>query len=174
MCCKVLDVAELRKPANLWCEHVVKGRGCAIHETRPPICRGFQCRWTYDQTLGDAWKPDRCKFILSHSISGLGLWINVDVSTPDAWRREPFYSQFKSWSRVAATGKGYVAVCVGERVWVIFPEEDVETPGLEKEMDLKVGYRHTRGYARPIVLVRAPDGQIAEYLGQTSVFRGAG
>ena len=171
MCCKVLDVPELEKPANHWCPHVVKGRGCGIHETRPAICRGYQCRWTLDETLGDAWKPDRCKFILSSNRSGQGLWVDVDVSAPDAWRREPFYSQFKTWSRAAASGAGYVAVRVGERVWIVFPEEEVETPGLQMNMDLKVGYRHASGFARPLVLVRGRDGEVREFLGQVSVPR---
>jgi hypothetical protein len=94
-----------------------------------------------------------------------GLWINVDKSQPLAWKAQPFYRQIKEWSRAARDGSGFVAVCVGDRTTLIFPEEDLAVPEIPPNADLKVGYRHTSGVRRPLVMVRSPDGSIAEHLG---------
>jgi hypothetical protein len=36
MCCKVLPIEELSKPAHQWCQHAKPGSGCAIYQSRPP------------------------------------------------------------------------------------------------------------------------------------------
>ena len=166
MCCKVLHIAEFDKPANRWCEHIARGGGCGIYETRFETCRGYKCQWLLDDSLGPEWQPHRSKFIM-HKVDGkVGLWVNVDRSSPMAWRNEPFYSQLKAWSQAARDGSGYVAVCVGERTYVLFPEENLTVPGIPSDADLKVGYRHAEGTKRPLVKVRAPDGSVAEHLGR--------
>jgi hypothetical protein len=35
LCCKVMAVEALGKPAGSWCSHCKPGRGCLIYETRP-------------------------------------------------------------------------------------------------------------------------------------------
>jgi hypothetical protein len=166
MCCKILHIAELAKPADTWCQHIARGGGCGIYDTRFPVCRGYKCQWLLDETFGPEWQPHRCKFIM-HGVDGkVGLWVNVDRSSPMAWRKEPFYSRLKQWSAAARDGSGYVAVCTGGRTYILFPEEDLDVPGVPPNGDLKVGYRHVQGTKRPLVMVRAPDGSIAEHLGQ--------
>jgi hypothetical protein len=61
VCCRVLpiDTVELRKQAGVACAHCLKEGGCAIHETRPPICRGYYCGWMTTADLGDDWRPDK-------------------------------------------------------------------------------------------------------------------
>ena len=48
LCCKLVPVAELNKPANKWCDHVLSRRtplGCMIYPDRPNGCRQFECLW---------------------------------------------------------------------------------------------------------------------------------
>ena len=166
MCCKLLPVHELNKPAARWCVHAVKGDGCGVYETRPQSCRTYRCRWLDDPMLTPAWKPERCKFTLSDGVDGRALWINVDPSFPNAWRREPFHSQIRQWSQVAATGQGAVVVAVGARTIIAFPQDELEIVGLDPGADLKVGYRHEGGRRRPLAVVRDVTGAAREYLGR--------
>ena len=165
LCCKVLRIDALEKPPHEWCRHVVDGGGCGIYAKRPKVCRGFQCRWLFDEALGPEWKPDVSGFVLSYSKTGLGLWANVDLEAPGSWRRSPYYAQLKQWFAVACHGGGCVAICVGERVLVIFPEEDLEIQGCDSEADIKVGYRCNPLGVRPLVMVRRADGSVSEFLG---------
>lgn len=64
MCCKLLGVEELGKPAASWCAHCAVGKGCMVYRDRPPTCRAFQCLWTRDEGLPEEMRPDRCGVIL--------------------------------------------------------------------------------------------------------------
>ena len=43
LCCKVMGVPSISKPASQWCKHCRTGFGCGIYETRPGECRNFIC-----------------------------------------------------------------------------------------------------------------------------------
>src|SRR5687768_10405525 len=101
MCCKVLHVPELAKPANQWCKHIALGGGCGIYDTRFDICRGYQCLWILNEDLGPEWQPNRSKFIVHRTAGRAGLWVNVDLTQPLAWKKQPFYAQIKRWSAAA-------------------------------------------------------------------------
>jgi hypothetical protein len=165
MCCKLLDIAEFNKPAHRWCPHVAKGGGCSIYDTRYDTCRGYACGWQLDETLGPEWRPNKSKFILHTGEGELGLWLVVDPSQPLAWKREPYYRQIKTWSSLARDGSGYVAISVGTRSYVVFPEEDLEVTALVGKSSIKVGYRHSGANRRPLVKVRDAAGEITEFLG---------
>ena len=51
LCCKVMEIKELKKPMNKWCSHCAKGGGCSIYPTRPAECRTFDCLWLKDESL---------------------------------------------------------------------------------------------------------------------------
>lgn len=68
VCCRLPDIPELNKPRDTWCEHAVLDRakpGCGRYETRPEVCRSFECGWlsglgeTQDRPdkLGVMWQP---------------------------------------------------------------------------------------------------------------------
>jgi len=61
LCCKVLrvDTPELKKMSGVWCPDCREGAGCAIYETRPPICRIWYCGWRLRTDLPEDWRPDR-------------------------------------------------------------------------------------------------------------------
>lgn len=94
------------------------------------------------------------------------VWINVDVTQPLAWKKEPYYSRIKTWSGIARTGNGYVAVIIGKRFYVVFPEEDLEISGFEPgAADISVGYRNTDGWSRPLVKMCNREESVQEFLG---------
>lgn len=42
LCCELLRVPELDKPAGIMCDHC-DGTKCTIHTDRPEVCRKFEC-----------------------------------------------------------------------------------------------------------------------------------
>ena len=105
LCCKLFPVPELGKPSGKWCRHIVQGRGCGIHGTRPPVCRAFNCQWLYNPDIGPEWKPETCKFVLSIYPDSNSLVVTGDPGFPRNWAREPFFSELKRWA-VAALEQG--------------------------------------------------------------------
>ena len=128
LCCKVVSIPELSKPAGKWCQHCKPGNGCGIHLTRPVVCRGAYCEWMISQGLGLEWKPDKTKFVLFKTNGGRRLTAHVDPGNPDAWRRSPFYENLKAWAKEAAqkSPMHLVDVMIGDHAIVILPDRDVE------------------------------------------------
>ena len=58
LCCTVLsiDTPRLQKVPGVTCDHCAGG--CAIHTTRPDICRQFFCAWRTLEILSSDWRPD--------------------------------------------------------------------------------------------------------------------
>jgi hypothetical protein len=128
-----------RQAANTWCVHSVAG-GCGIHGSHPDGCRAFFCLWIEDASFGPEWKPDRAHFVMTRSASGKGLFLNVDADRPDAWKAEPYYSTLKRLAEGARAGN-YIAVSVRERVFIVFPEQELDICDLGPGCEIRVGYR---------------------------------
>lgn len=66
ICCRILPVntKELRKTANLLCQHCDEGRGCRIYDTRPVVCRGFYCEWRLNPQIPATWRPDKSSIFI--------------------------------------------------------------------------------------------------------------
>jgi hypothetical protein len=136
LCCNLLHVVELRKPANIWCEHCQPGRaegGCTIYESRPSICRQYACGWLMSSNVGDEWRPLKCRMILSLApIDGVQVCtVSVDPAFPDAWQREPYYSQLRrmaSKGMRARTAEEVLLVQVRSagRVWLLTDGADID------------------------------------------------
>lgn len=88
MCCKLLGIDELRKPASVWCPHAAVGQGCEIYEDRPASCRKFECFWLKSEILPDAMRPDLIKVIFVEDKKNHRLSANVDPDRPDAWKAQ--------------------------------------------------------------------------------------
>lgn len=87
LCCTVLRVDELAKPARQPCDKLrIDGPGCSIHQTRPSICRGYTCAWLQG-SFGDADRPDRLGAVLDLLWRGDRLWLEIHLATPEAWER---------------------------------------------------------------------------------------
>lgn len=148
LCCKVLEVAVIDKPAGRWCRHFRKGTGCAIHAERPGLCRDFQCLWTGLDALGEDWRPDRSRLVLWSDFSGR-IVIDPDPASPHAWRREPYLSQIKAWSQRAGPDWFEVLVRVGARLIMVFPEGEVDLGELQPGRRIESGYRREGGRLVP-------------------------
>ena len=129
LCCKVAAVEEVAKPMGVWCPHCQRNKGCAIYDSRPPSCRTFYCQWMIAKGLGPEWKPERAKFALVKTEAGRRLTALVDPGYPSAWRRSPYYENFKQWAQIGAQRSPdlhIVDVMIGARCIVILPDHDVE------------------------------------------------
>jgi hypothetical protein len=126
LCCKVIAIIELGKPAGSWCRHCAPGTGCAIYAERPGECRTFNCAWLTWADLPDDWKPERSRIVLVFHADGNRMIANVDPQRPGAWRAEPYYGQLKAWARRAVPRGGQVLACIGQRTHFILPDRDVD------------------------------------------------
>lgn len=65
LCCGLVRVPELDKPAGETCKHVCE-KGCGIYEERPRSCRSFECLWLKGE-LPDWAKPNQINVIFADS-----------------------------------------------------------------------------------------------------------
>lgn len=84
-----------------WCDSEV---GCAIHWSRPQVCRQFECDWLRSQKtnriMGPELRPDRCGVIftrpgeadLEAGDADDLLYVHPTIADPDAHTREPVQS----------------------------------------------------------------------------------
>jgi hypothetical protein len=161
LCCKVLEIPELAKPKGCWCVHVTE-RGCGIYQDRPGVCRRFICAWLADGKLPDAWKPSLCGMVLVEEDDGRRLIAHVDPADPEAWRREPCYSDLRRWARDGVPRGRQIAVYIDRRVIVILPEGDSDLGVVGEDETIVLHHETTplgrrykafkmrRGLARPM------------------------
>ncbi|MBA4012602.1 MAG: zinc/iron-chelating domain-containing protein [Phenylobacterium sp.] len=152
MCCKLLAIQALDKPAGAWCGHFKRAAGCGVYEDRPPACRGFICLWLDSEKLDEAWRPDRAKFLMYTEKNGRRLNVIVDPSQPTARKREPYYRRLKAMSELAKEGRELV-VCIGDRRIVVFPHEDVDLGLVDPEHKLVSGYAERDGMMTPYAMI---------------------
>lgn len=123
LCCKIMEITELKKPVGSWCSHCDPGKGCRIYQERPDECRTFQCLWLMGEGhLGQEWKPDKSKLVLVTAHTGNGVEIRCDPGYPQAWRKEPFYSKIRQWAAAGRASNGTVIVLVGKASTLVAPE----------------------------------------------------
>jgi len=128
LCCKLIRVDAFDKAPGTWCAHCApnKGGGCRIYDSRPAECRDFHCAWLASPTLGEEWRPNRCKLVLRVESDGHLIAVHVDPSDPTAWRREPYFRTLKHFAVLGAGSKQQVIVYIRNRVIAIFPNKEVE------------------------------------------------
>ncbi len=127
LCCKLIRVDAFEKAAGAWCAHCAPGRGrCLIYDTRPAECRDFRCAWLVSPSLGEEWRPNRCKMVLRVESGGGLIAVHVDPGDPAAWRREPYFRTLKHLAAKGADSGQRVIVYVRNRVIAIFPNKEVE------------------------------------------------
>ena len=125
MCCKLLAIAEIQKPADHWCRSFKRGCGCGVYDSRPAACRGFECLWLQSEKLDDRWRPDRARFVMYTEDDDRRLRVVVDPAHPLAWKQEPYYSRLKAMSQRAHDGHELL-VSIGDRRIVVFPDQDAD------------------------------------------------
>jgi hypothetical protein len=126
LCCKVMGVQPLSKPAGTWCQHCKTGVGCGIYESRPAECAAFLCGFLLLPELTEEWRPAVSRLIISPLTLGNRINVDVDPGRPDAWRRQPYYASLKAWSRRTLAKAGQVVVRVAGRSIVVLPDHSVD------------------------------------------------
>lgn len=64
LCCKLVPVKTLGKPAGEKCQHQRFRKGCAIYARRPFDCRVWSCRWLSDPDTAELRRPDRSHYVI--------------------------------------------------------------------------------------------------------------
>jgi hypothetical protein len=126
LCCKVLDVPAVFKPAGQWCRHFKAGEGCGIHQLRPKSCREFACLWLKDYGLDEAWKPSTCKFVMAEAYDGDAIMVHVDPKQKNAWRAEPYYTALKALAGKVMQDNQLIMIVEPGRRFVLTPETEID------------------------------------------------
>ncbi len=168
LCCQVLEIPELAKPAGQVCVHVVAGRGCGVYADRPAPCRTFTCGWLATAALGEVWRPDVAGFLIRDERDLGHICIDVDPARPGAWRAAPYLEQVTAWSRMVWERTGCLLIYDGERTTVVFPEEEIDIGRFGNDQRLMVGYRRVAGVQRPMVRLMEGEAVAREWLGQNT------
>ncbi len=124
LCCKVMAIEELAKPAGRWCGHCNPGHGCRVYDSRPAECRAFNCLWLIDERFGAHWKPNKSKLVVTTSQDGLE--IRADPGFAGAWRVEPFHSEIRNLAASGETHDVSVLVISGERMILVAPNGEFD------------------------------------------------
>jgi hypothetical protein len=129
-----MEIATLGKPPGSWCGHCNPKSGCTIYGERPEECRQFNCLYLVSGEIGEEWKPSRSRIVLVTDQGGNRIIAHVDPTHPDAWKRRPYYQQLKDWAARSVSFRGQVIAAVGRRMYMIFPDRDVDlgTVGLDE------------------------------------------
>lgn len=89
LCCTVLRVDALRKLGGAHCIHQdIAGPGCAIHATRPGICRAYRCLWL-GGGLEDDDRPDRLGAVLDVVSDGATVRLEIREAAPGRFDASP-------------------------------------------------------------------------------------
>lgn len=159
ICCKIVAVSDLNKPAHQWCVHNVPKKGCGIWGKHPDVCKVWQCGWILMPQLDERWKPEKCGFIIRTRFRIDQLVIDVDPTKPNSWRQEPFFSEIHRWARNSPKSGQQIVVCIGRREIAIFPEEDIDCGELPKGEAVLLGYEQIGDMIRPVALIKTPEGE---------------
>jgi hypothetical protein len=162
LCCKLIRVDAFAKPPGSWCMHCSPGEtGCRIYDSRPAECRDFYCAWMVSPSLGEEWRPSRCKIVLRVESDGKLIAAHVDPSDPTAWRRQPYFRTLKHFATKGIDVGQQVIVYIKDRVIVVFPNKELDV-GIMKPGDhlvvREVGGRSARDWTAFIETARYPNG----------------
>lgn len=105
MCCKVLTIEELKKDAGPLCGKWCAPGGCSIYETRPQVCRDFECEWLMEREMPVKLKPNEVGTILMRDPDSEQYQAVCDPRTPNRWRHPLVFKHL-----VAKAKEGHVVV----------------------------------------------------------------
>ena len=114
-CCKVLEIVEFKKPAGVLCANCLKSGGCGVYQSRPGVCRDYECLWKGDRGLGSKLRPDRVGVILMEDPDSDEYRAVCDPARPLAWRNPLVFQHLLA---MAKSGRVVVAKA-GLKSWRI-------------------------------------------------------
>lgn len=74
LCCTLLTVKDIDKPAGMECEHCT-GDACSIYDERPQGCRDFCCAYSQMEQVNIALRPDNCGVVFEKAYDDLMLGV---------------------------------------------------------------------------------------------------
>lgn len=80
VCCTALNIdkPEIQKKSGATCTHCTAS-GCAVYETRYPVCRSYYCAWRSVEIFDEGWRPDKSGVMPYVETEGIAE--NFDLST---------------------------------------------------------------------------------------------
>jgi hypothetical protein len=117
LCCSVLEIAELKKPAGPPCPNCRRASGCAIYHDRPQVCRDFECEWLMRRDLPRHLRPDLVGTLLMEDADSDEFRAVCAPEKPLAWRNPLVFARLVA---LAKSGRTVVAKA-GLLSWRIFP-----------------------------------------------------
>lgn len=87
LCCSLLKVVPLQKPAYEKCTHQKAG-GCGIYSVRPRACEIWSCQWLIGKDAEKLKRPDQAHFIVDILPHYPLLQIWIEDGYPDAWKSD--------------------------------------------------------------------------------------
>ena len=92
-----IETEEIRKEPGVKCQHGTSA-GCAIYESRPPVCRTYLCGWRQAPDLADSWRPDRSGVILFAIPAPHGyaseIGLELAITEGENTIRRPYFAAF--------------------------------------------------------------------------------
>jgi hypothetical protein len=156
LCCKLVPVVPLQKPAGTACQFQKFHKGCTVYNkpAMPPECSLWNCRWLIDDDTSELSRPDRSHYVIdvmpdfitisnedgsTQNIQVAQIW--VDPKHPDA-HRDP---ALRRWMvRRAEEGIACLIRFNSRNGFAIFaPPFDVNGQWHEIESGMKPGPTHT-------------------------------
>jgi len=116
MCCIVLEIEELKKPAGPACANCVNP-GCRIYPDRPQVCRDFECEWLTSRTLPQNFRPDLIGAILMEDADTGEYRAVCAPERSQVWRQPRVFAHLVA---MAKSGRTVVAKA-GTMAWRVFP-----------------------------------------------------
>jgi hypothetical protein len=126
LCCLVLAVQELAKPALQMCRHCEVGTGCTIYGDRPRQCQTYFCGYLEVSGVPEYWRPGVSNMVLQTVAEPQKLLVHVDPNAPDSWLREPYYSDLKWWGGLALDRGARVYVLVRSATIIMFADRHID------------------------------------------------
>ena len=160
MCCKLMRVAALDKPRGQWCVHCDIGAGCKIYDRRPEACLAFYCAYRLTTELDERWKPALSHLLVRYDERRISVFVDADDAK--AWKREPYFTQIKTWAAQAAPHRGQVIVWRGLDAYAIFPDREKFLGPVREDQRMVNAYTQTpQGERMDVVVMDASDPRIA-------------
>lgn len=150
LCCKVMGIAELQKPAGHWCPHCLPGKGCGAYEARPYECREFRCSWLADPRIGEEWKPEKSKIVLLMQGARNITKAYVDPATPGAWRKAPYYDTLRRIMHETLPVGGQVSVVLAGKVTLLLPDGEHDLGPMDRNDRIEITKMGDRYDARVV------------------------
>jgi hypothetical protein len=143
MCCKIPEIKALNKPRNVWCTHCSTRQKCDIYLDRPQTCHNFNCAYLTTPGIGEEWRPITSRMMITYTPDGKHLFVQVDPSRPDAWRKAPYHQQLRNWARINNPQGQQIIVNIDGRYIVIYPDREVDLGTVSEDETVIFTVNHT-------------------------------